>query len=126
MFTQTLRASRSSIARVVRQQATGTIAKRTFITPTAVRRADLVQDLYLRELKAYKAPAVKATDSEGQVQTFSAPGLPKSPEEADIAKELQAYEASAVEIEGQAEGGAADNQEFEWFEEEPEEEEAHH
>ncbi|KAG9233529.1 putative ATP synthase subunit H, mitochondrial [Amylocarpus encephaloides] len=125
MFTQTLRASRSSIARVVRQQATSTIAKRTFITPTAVRQADLVQDMYLKELKAYKAPAVKATDSEGQVQTFTAPKAPKSPEEADIASELKAYEASAVEIEGQAEGGAATNQEFEWFEEEPEED-AHH
>ncbi|KAF4627034.1 hypothetical protein G7Y89_g11123 [Cudoniella acicularis] len=124
MFTQSLRASRSSIARAVRQQATGTIAKRTFITPTAVRR-DLVQDLYVRELKAYKVPAVKATDSEGHVQTFSAPSPPKSPEEADIAKELQTYEASAVEIEGQAEGGA-ESQEFDWFEEEPEEEDAHH
>jgi F-type H+-transporting ATPase subunit h len=39
---------------------------------------------------------------------------------------LKAYEASAVEIEGQAEGGAAASQEFDWFEEEPEEEEAKH
>lgn len=88
--------------------------------------ADLVQDLYLRELKSYKAPAVKATDAEGNVQKFSAPKAPKSPEEADIANELKAYEASAVEIEGQAEGGAAASQEFDWFEEEPEEEEAKH
>lgn len=88
--------------------------------------ADLVQDLYLRELKAYKAPPVKAADAEGNVQKFTAPKAPKSPEEADIANELKSYEASAVEIEGQAEGGAAASQEFDWFEEEPEEEEAHH
>jgi F-type H+-transporting ATPase subunit h len=87
--------------------------------------ADLVQDLYLKELKAYKAPAVKPNDSEGNVQTFNAPKAPKSPEEADIANELKAYEASTVDIEGQAEGGAATSNEFEWFEEEPEEE-AHH
>lgn len=87
--------------------------------------ADIVQDLYLRELKAYKAPAVKANDAEGSVQKFSPPSAPKSPEEADIANELKAYEASTVDIEGQAEGGAA-AQEVDWFEEEPEEDEAHH
>jgi F-type H+-transporting ATPase subunit h len=85
--------------------------------------ADLIQDLYVRELKAYKVPAVKATDAEGNVQKWSAPKAPKSPEEADIANELKSYEASAVEIEGQAEGGAPASQEFDWFEEEPEEEE---
>lgn len=71
-------------------------------------------------------PTVKATDAEGSVQSWSAPATPKSPEEADIAKELQAYEASTVDIEGQAEGGAAESQEFNWFEEEPEEEEHKH
>ncbi|RDW89071.1 hypothetical protein BP6252_01103 [Coleophoma cylindrospora] len=121
MLAQSLRASRSSIARVARQQ----ITKRTFIAPTAVRRADLVQDLYIRELKAYKLPAVKPTDAEGHVQAFSPPKAPKSPEETDIANELKAYETSTVEVEGQAEGGAAPVEES-WFEEEPEEEEAHH
>jgi len=84
-----------------------------------------VQELYLRELKAYKAPAVKASDAEGHVQTFHAPKPPKSPEETDIANELKAYEASAVEVEGQAEPGVAEK-EVDWFEEEPEEESAHH
>ncbi|KAL3427822.1 mitochondrial f1f0 atp synthase subunit atp14 [Phlyctema vagabunda] len=121
MLAQTLRASRSSIARVARQQM---ITKRTFIAPTAIRQADLVQDLYVRELKAYKIPAVKPSDAEGNVQIFSAPKAPTSPEEADIANELKAYEASAVDIEGQAEGEAAEA-ESSWFEEEPEED-AHH
>jgi F-type H+-transporting ATPase subunit h len=89
------------------------------------RTADLVQDLYLRELKSYKVPQVKASDSEGHVQKFNPPKPPQSPEETDIAKELQAYEASTVEVEGQAEGGA-EAKELDWFEEEPEEEGAHH
>ncbi|KAJ8058240.1 hypothetical protein OCU04_012435 [Sclerotinia nivalis] len=122
MFTQTVRASRSQIARVARQQM---ISKRTFIVPTAVRRADLVQDLYLKELKSYKAPQIKASDSEGRVLKFSPPKAPASPEETDIAKELAAYEASTVEVEGGAEGGA-EAKEVDWFEEEPEEEAAHH
>jgi F-type H+-transporting ATPase subunit h len=87
--------------------------------------ADLVQDLYMKELKAYKVPPVKAGDADAHVQKFSPPQAPKSPEEADIANELKAYEAQTVEIEGQAEGGAVE-QEVDWFEEEPEEETAHH
>ena len=86
-----------------------------------------MQDLYLRELKGYKAPAVKPTDADGHVQKWSAPAPPKSPEEADIASDLKAYETSAVEVEGQAEGGAsAAAEEHDWFEEEPEEDAAHH
>ena len=86
---------------------------------------DLVQELYLKELKAYKPAPLKANDSEGHVQKFNPPAPPKSPEEADIANELKAYEASSVEVEGQAEG-ATGEQEVDWFEEEPEEDAAHH
>ncbi len=68
---------------------------------------DLVQDLYLRELKNYKHPAVKASDSEGHVQKFSPPKAPHSPEESDIANDLKAYEHQQVEVEGQASGGEA-------------------
>lgn len=89
--------------------------------------ADLVQDLYLKELKAYKAPAIKANDSEGHVQKFSPPAAPKSPEETDIANELKAYEASTVDVEGQTEGGV-EEPEHDWFEEAfaEEEDEAKH
>lgn len=83
--------------------------------------ADLVQDLYIKELKAYKPTPIKASDSEGQVQIFNAPKPPKSPEEADIANELKAYESSTVELEGQAADGAPAAPEQDWFEEEPEE-----
>jgi F-type H+-transporting ATPase subunit h len=86
---------------------------------TYLPTADIVQELYLRELKAYKPPQLKASDAEGQVQKFSAPQPPKSPEETDIANELKAYEASTVELEGQAgiEGSSAPINE-DWFEEE--------
>lgn len=62
--------------------------------------ADFVQDLYLKELKAYKPTPIKESDSVGHVQTFSAPKTPKSPEEADLASSLKEYESMAVEVEG--------------------------
>ncbi|KAJ8111108.1 hypothetical protein OPT61_g6217 [Boeremia exigua] len=119
MLAQSIRASRQALARVARQQPT--IARRTFITPTAVRSADLVQDLYLRELKNYKVPQVKPTDAEGSVQKFSIPAAPKSPEEADIASELNAYEAQQPDVgtDAPAEGGQAVPEE-DWFVEEEE------
>lgn len=84
--------------------------------------ADLVQDLYLKELKAYKPTPIKASDSEGVVQKWAVPATPKSPEEADIANELKAYESSTVELEGQGETseGGVSAVEQDWFEEEPE------
>ncbi|KAF2006952.1 hypothetical protein P154DRAFT_420938 [Amniculicola lignicola CBS 123094] len=125
MLAQSIRASRQTLARVARQPS-AYIARRTFIVPTAVRQVDLVQDLYLRELKAFKPTPIKPTDSEGHVQTFAIPKAPTSPEEGDIASELKAYETQQVEIEGSStEPGAAPVEE-DWFEEEPEEEPAHH
>ncbi|KAL6706550.1 ATP synthase F0 subcomplex subunit H atp14 [Coniothyrium glycines] len=118
MFANSIRASRQALVRVARQQP---LARRTFITPTAVRSADLVQDLYLRELKNYKVPPVKPTDAEGHVQTFSIPKPPQSPEETDIANELKAYETQAVEVEGASSGeDGTVLPEEDWFEEEDE------
>ncbi|KFY07521.1 hypothetical protein V492_07064, partial [Pseudogymnoascus sp. VKM F-4246] len=77
MLAQSIRASRFSVARLARSQF---ISKRTIITPTAVRQADLVQELYLKELKAYKPPQTKASDAEGQVLKFNPPKTPTSPE----------------------------------------------
>lgn len=80
------------------------------------RVADLVQDLYLKELKAYKPTPTKASDAEGQVQTFSAPKAPQPPEEGDIARDLKVYEEQEVEVEGQAVEGQTVDAEQEWFE----------
>ncbi|KKK19245.1 hypothetical protein ARAM_005285 [Aspergillus rambellii] len=120
MMSQSLRASRSLFARVSRQQVS--VARRTFLT-SAVRRADPVQDLYLRELRAYKPTPIKAGDAEAHVQKFSAPAAPQSPEEANLASDLGAYESQVVEVEGQAATGEPAPVEESWFEEE--EEEAH-
>ncbi|KAH8717294.1 hypothetical protein HC256_001983 [Beauveria bassiana] len=93
--------SRVARARSVMTTVSRSVQTRSFIAPTVPRRADFVQELYLKELKAYKMPPVKESDSVGQVQTFAEPKTPKSPEEADLASSLQEYESMAVEIEGQ-------------------------
>jgi F-type H+-transporting ATPase subunit h len=82
--------------------------------------------MYLRELKNYKPPQIKASDAEGHVQKFTIPKAPASPEETDIANELKSYETQQVELEGAStEGGAAPVEE-DWFEEEEEEVPAAH
>lgn len=83
--------------------------------------------MYLKELKAYKAPAIKANDSDGQVHKFTLPKTPVSPEEADLQNDLQAYEAQVPEVEGQAgQEGAAPVVEDWWVEEEEDETAAKH
>lgn len=79
--------------------------------------ADLVQDLYLRELRNYKVPQVKASDSDGHVNKFKAPQAPKSPEESDLANDLKAYESQKVEVEGQTSDASSSAAEQDWFEE---------
>jgi len=96
----------------------------TSLKPTA----DFVQELYLKELKAYKPTPVKDSDALGQVATFSEPKAPKSPEEADLASNLKEYESMAVEVEGQegAEAGKPVAAVEDWLVEEDEEEAAAH
>ncbi|KAF4594670.1 Cellobiose dehydrogenase [Ophiocordyceps camponoti-floridani] len=81
------------------------VVTRTFMAPTISRRADFVQELYLKELKAYKTPAVKDSDSQGQVLPFNMPKTPTSPEETDLAGSLKQYESMAVDVHGQADAG---------------------
>lgn len=119
----TARSAASAISRVARVNAV-----RGFIAPTVSRRADFVQELYLKELKAYKPTPIKESDAVGHVQTFTAPKAPKSPEEADLASSLKEYENMAVEVEGQ-EGGAAGSAPAvveDWLVEEEDDEPAHH
>ncbi|KAL1632799.1 ATP synthase F0 subcomplex subunit H atp14 [Neofusicoccum ribis] len=122
MLAQTIRASRLSVGRLAQRNAV--MARRTYLTPTAVRQAasiaaDLVQDMYLRELKNYKPTPVKPTDAEGQVQKFAIPKPPTSPEESDLASDLKEYETQQPEVEGQAAGETSAVEE-DWFEEEEE------
>ncbi|KAJ5887983.1 hypothetical protein N7495_008024 [Penicillium taxi] len=105
MMSMSLRASRSIFARASRQQVP---VARTFLT-SAVRRADPVQDLYLKELKAFKPTPLKAGDADAHVQN-----------------ELSAYQSQEVEVEGQAAAGEAAPVEESWFEEDEEEVAAAH
>ena len=126
MLSQLTRASR---ARSVVAAVSRSTQVRGFIAPTVSRRADFVQELYLKELKAYKIPPVKDTDSVGQVQTFVTPKTPQSPEETDLANNLKEYESMAVEIEGQdtaAVNSTAGAALPDWLETEVDEEEAKH
>ena len=88
----------------------------------------MVQDMYLKELKAYKPPPSKPGDADVHVQKFSMPKPPQSPEETDIQNDLKAYEEQVPEVEGQASGDASAAAEQDWFEEPEEEDEAqgHH
>ncbi|KAF2167216.1 hypothetical protein M409DRAFT_66240 [Zasmidium cellare ATCC 36951] len=127
MLGQSLKASRQLVARTALKQNAVTL-RRTFITPTAVRQADLVQDMYLKELKAYKPQPIKANDAEGQVQKFTLPKPPPSPEEADLQNDLAAYEQQAPEVEGQSGAPGASEPVQDWFDESAleDEEPAHH
>ncbi|KAF6749611.1 ATP synthase complex subunit H-domain-containing protein [Ephemerocybe angulata] len=56
---------------------------------------DLVQDLYLREIKSYKPSPVAKDAHVGAVKAFALPPAPKAPTlPADLAAELSAYDAA--------------------------------
>ncbi|KAI0669004.1 ATP synthase complex subunit H-domain-containing protein [Trametes maxima] len=59
------------------------------------RYVDIVQDLYLQQLKTYKPP-VQAKDAHvGVVKAYSLPPTPQAPTlPADLASELSAYDAT--------------------------------
>ncbi|KAK2072820.1 hypothetical protein P8C59_007152 [Phyllachora maydis] len=121
--------ARKAIAAVSRIANNNNVAvasqMRTFIAPTVSRRADFVQELYLKELKSYKPAPIKDSDAAAHVQTFNLPKTPKSPEEADLASNLKEYESMAVEVEGQNADGAKPAALEDWLEDEEEEEEGH-
>ncbi|KAK5467099.1 ATP synthase F0 subcomplex subunit H atp14 [Exophiala xenobiotica] len=126
---QSLRASGRLLARMS-SRTTTRVPRRSFAIASVARMPDLIQDMYLRELKAYKPPPLKGSDAEGHVQKFTPPSAPKSPEETNLASEMQDYENQTVEIEGQAaagegeEGGEEDF--FEDIEKMDEDEGVHH
>ncbi len=84
---------------------------------TKVLPVDLVQDMYLKELKNYKPAPVKASDAEGHVQKFQIPKPPRSPEESNLASDLKAYENQQVEVEGQSGDAGSSPAAPDWFEE---------
>ena len=98
------------------------ISSKKFLAHLRFHIASLIQDLYLKELKAYKPSPAKNLDPAGQVQKFSPPKPPQPPNEGDVANELKEYESQQVEVEGQAAAGETNDVEVDWFEDDLEEE----
>ncbi|KAF5347297.1 hypothetical protein D9756_009890 [Leucocoprinus leucothites] len=62
---------------------------------TTIARKDLVQDIYLREIKSYKPTPVAKDAHVGVVKQFSLPPSPQAPTvPADLASELAAYDSA--------------------------------
>ncbi|KAF9264463.1 hypothetical protein L218DRAFT_925750 [Marasmius fiardii PR-910] len=77
------------------RRAASTATRSRLFSSSAVARKDLVQDLYLKELKTYKPAAVAQDAHVGQVKQYSAPAAPKPPTlPSDISGELSAYTSS--------------------------------
>ncbi|PFH50360.1 hypothetical protein AMATHDRAFT_47936 [Amanita thiersii Skay4041] len=106
----------SSVSRKVTNSLTNKRTDSLFIIPNIP--ADIIRDVYLREIKAYK-PAPVAKDAHvGVVKSYSLPPVPKVPAvPTDLASELSAYDASeptvapataATEASDEGAGGAAE------------------
>lgn len=60
------------------------------------------------------------------MQKFTPPAAPKSPEEANLASELKAYDESVVEVEGQSAAGETQTEVEDLFEEPEPDDVPHH
>ncbi|ESK96700.1 hypothetical protein Moror_6717 [Moniliophthora roreri MCA 2997] len=77
------------------RRAAQNVSRTRLFSSSAVSRKDLVQDLYLRELRTYKPAAVAKDAHVGSVKQYSAPAAPKAPSlPSDLAGELAAFDAS--------------------------------
>ncbi|KAK7045489.1 hypothetical protein VNI00_007742 [Paramarasmius palmivorus] len=77
------------------RRAAQNVSRTRLFSSSVVSRKDLVQDLYLRELKAYKPAPVPKDAHVGSVKQYSAPAAPKAPSlPSDLAAELSAFDAS--------------------------------
>ncbi|KAJ7468691.1 ATP synthase complex subunit H-domain-containing protein [Mycena latifolia] len=75
--------------------ATRTVSCARTFSSSAAARKDIVQDLYLKEIKAYKAPPTAKDAHVGVVKAYTMPPVPKAPAlPTDLASELSAYDAS--------------------------------
>ncbi|KAL1409922.1 hypothetical protein Q8F55_003921 [Vanrija albida] len=81
-----------SLLRLSAQRVAAPVFARSFSVSAA--RGDLVKDLYVQQLKAYKAPPPSA-DAKSAVRSYSAPAVPKAPVlPTDLASELSKFDAT--------------------------------
>ncbi|AFR95157.1 F-type H+-transporting ATPase subunit H [Cryptococcus neoformans C23] len=90
----------ASILRLSAQKAPMAFARSFSVSAV---KMDLVQDLYVNQLKSYK-PAAKAADAHvGSVRSFTAPKAPSAPAlPTDLASELSKFDAEEPTIGGSA------------------------
>lgn len=99
-------------------------ARRLFsISP---QRSNLVSDLYIQQIKAFKPTPLSNKDAESSVKSFQLPNKPSVPESEISADALNQYESSDVETAAAepSSAGAEPAAEEDWFV--FEEEEEHH
>ncbi|CAO3596730.1 unnamed protein product [Absidia cylindrospora] len=66
-------------------------------TVSAIQQKDVLSELYIKELKAYK-PAATGVD-ESQVKDLKLPAAPEAPQvDQDLAAQLSAYDAEPEEL----------------------------
>ncbi|KAG2182176.1 hypothetical protein INT43_007103, partial [Umbelopsis isabellina] len=88
--------------KVAMRPALPVMAVRTFITPSmplliVCETTDVIQDLYIKELKGYKPAPVAQGSEEGQVKDLKLPAAPEAPKISDdLSAELAAYDEEPV------------------------------
>ncbi|CAH01282.1 Atp14 [Kluyveromyces lactis] len=93
---------------------------------TSFIRRNVIQDLYLKELKAVNLKPITAADAQGAVKPWTTPAAPKLPElELQSADALKEYASSGVETVSEANEQSAEVEEGDWLVLE-ELEDAHH
>jgi len=79
----------------LRQVATAARSVSRSFSVTAVSRKDMVQDMYLKELRAYKPAPLPKDAHVGNVKQYTMPPTPKVPTlPSDLASDLSAYDAA--------------------------------
>ncbi|KAF9109685.1 hypothetical protein BGX27_007336 [Mortierella sp. AM989] len=107
---------------VVARPAVSRMAVRNFAAPSAPLMQDIIKNLYLQELKAYKpTPDAKSNDAASQTKEFKVPVAPAAPV-IDAAADLAAWEQANAEIADAVSEEVVEDEE----EEEEEHEEEHH
>ncbi|CDK27868.1 unnamed protein product [Kuraishia capsulata CBS 1993] len=88
-------------------------------------QVDLVSDLYIKELKAFKPTPLSSADAQSSTKPWTVPSPAKAPAlEGDAAEALSEYDTAAVEtVSGSSEAAVVEEEDWFVFEEE---EEHHH
>lgn len=84
---------------------------------TTARRANLIADLYVKELKAFKPTPLSAADAQSATKPWKLPSPAKVPAlEAEGADALAAYDAEPVEVASSGNGVVAEEYKpDDWF-----------